>query len=99
MRALKGGPMADLKFDSDNEMRRRYLTAVLDAPSETNRDGETEWDETDRMYLVAEGDTLSAIAKKFYGQANSRWRILDANRDVIDDPYYVEPGSMLRIPK
>jgi nucleoid-associated protein YgaU len=91
--------MADLEFDSENEIRRRYLTAVLDAPSETDRDGETERDETDRMYLVAEGDTLSSIAKKFYGQANSRWRILDANRHVIDDPYYMPPGSRLRIPR
>jgi nucleoid-associated protein YgaU len=91
--------MADLKFDSDNEIRRRYLTAVLDAPSETDRDAEADWDETDQMYLVAEGDTLSSIAKKFYGQANSRWRVLDANRRVIDDPYFVQPGSMLRIPR
>ena len=90
--------MTDLKFDSDSEIRTRRLTAVLDAPSGSDRDGELELDLTDRMYLVAEGDTLSSIARKFYGQASSRWRILDANRNVIRDPYVVMPGWRLRIP-
>ena len=53
----------------------------------------------ERTYTVVEGDTLSGIAKRQYGEA-SRWkRIYDANRDVIDDPDLIYPGQNLRIPE
>ena len=53
----------------------------------------------DRTYTVVEGDTLSGIAKRLYGEA-SRWkRIYDANRDVIDDPDLIYPGQNLKIPE
>ena len=53
---------------------------------------------TDRMYVVAEGDTLSSIARKFYGDAKSRRRILEANRALIKDTYLIQTGWRLRIP-
>ena len=59
----------------------------------------SDFDATDRMYIVKEGDTLSSIAKRFYGSAVARSRILVANGAVIRDPFYVKPGSRLRIPK
>lgn len=53
---------------------------------------------TERLYIVAKGDSLSAIAKRFYGDG-SRWRwIYDANRDLIEDPDLIYPGQRLRIP-
>lgn len=55
-------------------------------------------DKTDRMYIVVKGDSLSKIAKQFYGNANSWKRIFDANRDVIDNPDLIQPGWKLRIP-
>lgn len=49
-------------------------------------------------YTVAKGDTLSHIAKHFYGKA-SRWQaIFDANRDQLDDPDKIRPGQVLKIP-
>ncbi len=51
------------------------------------------------VYVVAEGDTLSSIARKFYGNASARRRILEANRALIRDPYVMEPGWRLRIPQ
>ena len=49
-------------------------------------------------YTVANGDTLSHIAKHFYGKA-SRWQaIFDANRDQLDDPDRIRPGQVLKIP-
>jgi nucleoid-associated protein YgaU len=53
---------------------------------------------TDRMYVVQSGDSLSKIAKKFYGNANSWKRIFDANKDVVKNPDLIQPGWMLRIP-
>lgn len=49
-------------------------------------------------YTVAKGDTLSHIARHFYGKA-SRWQaIFDANRDQLDDPDRIRPGQVLKIP-
>ena len=56
-------------------------------------------DQTDRMYVVAGGDSLSKIAKKFYGDANAWKRIFDANRDRIKNPDLIQPGWKLRIPE
>lgn len=51
-----------------------------------------------RSYTVVSGDTLSKIAKQFYGDANTWTRIFDANRDVLNDPDRIFPGQVLRIP-
>ena len=53
----------------------------------------------ERTYTVIEGDTLSGIAKRMYGEANKWKRIYDANRDVIDDPDLIYPGQNLKIPE
>lgn len=51
-----------------------------------------------RTYIVEKGDTLSQIAKQFYGKAGLWQLIFDANRDRIDDPDLIHPGQSLRIP-
>ena len=57
---------------------------------------------TGETYVVQPGDTLSKIARKYYGQewATSWQRIFEANRDVIgDDPARLKVGMALEIPK
>ena len=49
-------------------------------------------------YTVVSGDTLSKIAKRFYGNANQWNRIFEANRDLIKDPDLIYPDQVLRIP-
>jgi nucleoid-associated protein YgaU len=49
-------------------------------------------------YIIKKGDTLSAIAKQFYGKANDYPKIFDANREVIKDPNLIFPGQKIRIP-
>jgi nucleoid-associated protein YgaU len=50
-------------------------------------------------YTVVSGDSLSRIARHFYGSAN-RWpRIFDANRDQLSDPDLIKPGQVLKIPQ
>jgi nucleoid-associated protein YgaU len=52
-----------------------------------------------RTYTVAQGDSLSKIAKREYGDAN-KWRaIYEANRDLIKDPDLIYPGQSFRIPE
>lgn len=51
-----------------------------------------------RSHTVAKGDTLSAIAKQYLGNANDWRQIFDANRDVLDNPDRINPGQVLKIP-
>ena len=44
------------------------------------------------------GDTLSKIAKKYYGDANKYPVIFEANKPMLKDPDKIYPGQVLRIP-
>lgn len=50
------------------------------------------------FYEIKSGDTLSGIAKAFYGDFNKYTRIFEANRDVIEDADKIYPGQKIRIP-
>ncbi len=47
---------------------------------------------------VVRGDTLSAIAKKYYGDANKYPVIFEANKPMLTHPDKIYPGQKLRIP-
>lgn len=49
-------------------------------------------------YQIVSGDTLSAIAKRYYGNASEYPRIFEANREVIQDPDLIFVGQKIRIP-
>lgn len=51
-----------------------------------------------RTYTVKSGDTLSKIAKEFYGDAKEYMKIYNANRDKLSDPDKIQPGQNLVIP-
>lgn len=51
-----------------------------------------------RTYTVKSGDSLSAIAKREYGDAGAWRTIYEANRDKIDNPDLIHPGQELTIP-
>ncbi|MER1978874.1 peptidoglycan-binding protein LysM, partial [Pseudocitrobacter faecalis] len=50
-------------------------------------------------YTVKSGDTLSAISKTVYGNANLYNKIFEANRPMLSHPDKIYPGQTLRIPK
>src|SRR5262249_38046218 len=52
-----------------------------------------------RTYTVVAGDSLSKIAKRFFGDANQWKRIFEANRDTIKNPDVIHPGQVLKIPE
>jgi nucleoid-associated protein YgaU len=52
-----------------------------------------------KVHLVEKGDTLSAIAKKYYGKAGAYMKIFEANKDILTDPDKIKPGQKLRIPE
>lgn len=50
------------------------------------------------FYTVKSGDTLSKIAKQFYGNAAKYPLIFEANKPMLSDPDKIYPGQSLRIP-
>jgi nucleoid-associated protein YgaU len=65
---------------------------VPDLPPVTGTTGQSD------TYVVVAGDSLSKIAKRYYGDANKWNRIYEANRDQIKNPDLIHPGQRLTIP-
>jgi len=51
-----------------------------------------------QFYTVVRGDTLSKIAKQYYGNANAYMPIFEANKPMLTHPDKIYPGQVLRIP-
>lgn len=49
-------------------------------------------------YVVVSGDSLWAIAKKYYGDGSKYTKIFNANKDKIKNPSLIYPGQKLTIP-
>ncbi len=93
--AIKGNKI-DIFVDTNSEainLGVKSVTAVLDN-RENNHPGS-------QKYTVQSGDSLAAIAQKFYGDSSEQsWRkIYDANKNVIgSDPNQLQVGMILTIP-
>jgi nucleoid-associated protein YgaU len=68
------------------------VTQVNDAMTVAQPADESRW------YTVVRGDTLSAIAKSQYGNANEYPKIFEANKPMLSNPDKIYPGQVLRIP-
>jgi LysM repeat protein len=70
------------------------LSCEISAPAGTPAQAAT----TARTYTVQPGDTLSKIAKQFYGNVNDYMKIFNANTDQLSDPNKIQVGQVLNIP-
>jgi tetratricopeptide (TPR) repeat protein len=52
-----------------------------------------------RTYKVERGDTLAAIARKFYRNSGQWPKIAEANKATLPDPTKLQPGMILVIPE
>ena len=52
-----------------------------------------------KVHEVKSGETVSAIAREHYGDANAYNRIFEANRPMLSDPDKIYPGQVLIIPE
>ena len=52
-----------------------------------------------KFYTVKSGDTLSKIAKSFYGNPMKYTVIFEANQPMLENPDKIYPGQVLRIPE
>ena len=68
------------------------VTSVENLMSVTNPEPEAQYHD------VVRGDTLSAIAKKYYGDAGKYPKIFEANKPMLSHPDKIYPGQKLRIP-
>jgi nucleoid-associated protein YgaU len=69
------------------------ITFLSDAPAPKPQTAPTL-----RIHKVVAGDSLSKIAKKYYGKASDYMKIFDANKDKLKDPDKIFPGQELIIP-
>jgi nucleoid-associated protein YgaU len=51
-----------------------------------------------QYHRVVSGDTLSKIAKQYYGDISKYPEIFEANQPMLKDPDKIYPGQVLRIP-
>ncbi len=51
-----------------------------------------------QFYTVVSGDSLSKIAKQYYGDPNKYTEVFEANKPMLTHPDKIYPGQVLRIP-
>lgn len=91
--ALIAGNVKGVTHVSDDGLRVAGQPATPAATGATAAAPET------TFYTIEKGDTLSGIAKRFYGDPNKYHALFDANREVIKDPDKIYPGQRIRVPK
>ncbi|MFZ4689780.1 MAG: LysM peptidoglycan-binding domain-containing protein [Polymorphobacter sp.] len=87
----------------DNQMRVPLSSIQPAAPAAAAAVPPVEGDDSSDedgvvFYPVAKGDTLSAIAKRLYGNANLYNKIFEANRPMLSHPDKIYVGQVLRVP-
>ena len=84
--ALMAGNVAGV-FKVDNQMTITAAAPAAAAPTQSD------------TYEIKKGDTLWAIAEKYYGNGSKYTEIVKANQPMIKDADEIYPGQTLRIPK
>ena len=93
--------------ESPEAMEKAVLIAGnVQGVEEVNIDGmevpeaseSTEETENVEYYVIQSGDTLSGLAKTYYGNPMDYLLIFEANKEVIIDPDKIYVGQKIRIP-
>jgi nucleoid-associated protein YgaU len=85
----------------DQETKEKALLCCgnVSGVSNVNDNMSVDLSEPEAVYHdVVRGDTLSAIAKKVYGDANKYPVIFEANKPMLSHPDKIYPGQKLRCP-
>jgi LysM repeat protein len=97
----------DVSVDVNLKQWRDYGTKTAAVEQSTDTQTQTVTVETEREASTAptassvttqKGDTLWAIAKKYYGDGSQYTKIYEANKDKISNPNLIYPGQELTIP-
>lgn len=95
--------IAEVKLKKYVEFKTKTIKIIKEQPvpkSTPNRETKNspEPKKEAQTYTVKSGDSLWAIAKKFYGNGKLYPKIADANKDKIKNPNLIYPGQLLTIP-
>ena len=99
------GSSVKVTGDVPDEATRQKLNMIvgnvkyIEAVDDTELKGPQSQVGQPKVHEVQSGDTLSAIAKEHYGDANAYQRIFEANRPMLKDPDDIYPGQVLVIPE
>ncbi|MDR5616049.1 peptidoglycan-binding protein LysM [Arsenophonus sp.] len=108
---IKGADQVNLNVDDNGkvtvsgegivaDMKNKILVALGNVAGVEKVEDHTGGSSIDvQHYTVVAGDTLSAISKKVYGDANLYQQIFEANKPMLKDPNKIYPGQVLIIPK
>ena len=102
---LVEGSRVRVTGDVPDEATRQKLAMIvgnvkyIDAVDDSGLAGGQAQGAAPKVHEVQSGETLSAIAKEHYGDANAYNRIFEANRPMLSDPDEIYPGQVLIIPE
>ena len=74
-------------------------TKIQNIMQDTNENERLHKIKSQRFHIVQKGETLSGIAYKYYGSAAKWPKILEANKDLIEDANKLKPGTKIIIPE
>ena len=74
-----------------------YVLTYVEGDSSLERDKiEYKSDTGDALHVFIEGQTLSMLSYRYYGESKYWYLIADCNE--IENPLFIEPGTQLIIP-
>ncbi len=102
-------PSQDIKNDVWNQIKAAdssysdltcdiTVDSSLPQPQQAQAAAASSGGSSNKTYTVKPGDTLSKIAKEFYGNANEYNKIFEANQDKLQSPDKIQVGQELVIP-
>ncbi len=76
------------------------LQSLPEPPQEIELMPVGEFDNTlpEQKHTVKKNETLTSLARQFYGKASEWRRIFEANRQILSSPDKLQPGMILTIP-
>jgi nucleoid-associated protein YgaU len=98
-------PLSSKEKASAAEMKKRLLKAKISKSAKTSPRKVSRpkmgIGKIIARYTVKKGDTLSGIAKKYYGHGTRPyWELIqNANRAIIKDANLINPGQVFKIPE
>lgn len=88
-----------------DEIREKVILAIGNVEGIASVDDQMEVEVVSRnvtagsqFHTVQSGDSLSKIAKQYYGNAMKYPAIFEANKPMLESPDKIYPGQVLRIP-
>ncbi|RMG20042.1 MAG: LysM peptidoglycan-binding domain-containing protein [Bacteroidetes bacterium] len=94
---LKIGGTAKTQYEKD-QLWDKIKEVGGEDPADVEADIKVEETAFYTKHVVASGESLSKIAKKYYRDPMKYMKIFEANQHILKDPNLIHPGQELVIP-